>query len=44
MANILGHEVLSISAILASRMTHEFSQNPDKEVDNLIQAALKKLS
>jgi uridine phosphorylase len=44
MANVLGHEVLSISAILASRMTHEFSQNPDKEVDNLIQAALKKLS
>ena len=29
MGKILGHEVLSISAILANRMTNEFSQQPE---------------
>ncbi|MBC7410785.1 MAG: nucleoside phosphorylase [Arcicella sp.] len=43
MGKILGHEVLSISAILASRMTNEFSQIADKQVDSLIKFALEKL-
>ena len=43
MGKVLGHEVLSISAILASRMTNEFSQIADKQVDSLIKFALEKL-
>lgn len=43
LGKILGHDVLSISAILASRMTNEFSTQPEKQVDNLIQLALEKI-
>lgn len=43
MGKLLGHQVLSISAILASRMTHQFSQNPEKQVDTLIKQVLEKL-
>ncbi|MEA5257227.1 nucleoside phosphorylase [Arcicella aquatica] len=44
MGKVLGHEVLSISAIVASRMTNEFAPNAEKTVDNLIQQALEKLT
>ena len=44
MGKVLGHEVLSISAILANRMTNEFSQQADKQVDSLIKIALEKLT
>jgi uridine phosphorylase len=44
MGKILGHQVLSISAILASRMTNEFSQHPEKQIDSLIKYALEKLT
>ena len=44
MGKVLGHEVLSISAILANRMTNEFSQQADKQVDILIKYALEKLT
>jgi uridine phosphorylase len=44
MGKILDHEVLSISAILANRMTNEFSQIADKQVDSLIKYALEKLT
>ena len=44
MGKILGHEVLSISAILANRMTDEFSQQPEKQVDDLIKYALEKIT
>jgi uridine phosphorylase len=44
MGKVLGHEVLSISAILANRMTNEFSQQADKQVDSLIRIALEKLT
>lgn len=44
MGKVLGHEVLSISAILANRMTNEFSQQADKQVDSLIKHALEKLT
>jgi uridine phosphorylase len=43
MGKTLGHEVLSISAILANRMTNEFSQQPEKQVDSLIKYALEKI-
>jgi uridine phosphorylase len=44
MGKILGHEVLSISAILANRMTNEFSQHADNQIDNLIRFTLEKLA
>ena len=44
MGKILGHNVLSISAILANRMTNIFSQQADKQVDNMIKIALEKLT
>jgi uridine phosphorylase len=44
MGQVLGHEVLSISAILANRMTNEFSQQADKQVDTLIRFALDRLT
>ena len=43
MGKNLGHQVLSISAILANRMTNEFSQQPEKQVDSLIKYALEKI-
>ena len=44
MGKILGHEVLSISAIVANRMTNVFSQQADKQVDEMIKIALEKLT
>jgi uridine phosphorylase len=44
MGKILGHEVLSISAILANRMTNEFSEQPDEQVDSLIKFSLERLT
>ena len=44
MGKVLGHEVLSISAILANRITNEFSQQADKQIDSLIKFALEKLT
>jgi uridine phosphorylase len=44
MGKVLGHEVLSISAILANRMTNEFSQQADRQVDSLIRFALDRLT
>jgi uridine phosphorylase len=44
MGKVLGHEVLSISAILANRITNKFSQQADKQVDSLIKFALERLT
>ncbi|WP_109437717.1 nucleoside phosphorylase [Aquimarina sp. AU119] len=43
MAKLLGHKAVSMNAILANRATGEFSQNPKKIVDELIQYTLNKL-
>lgn len=44
MGRLLGHKMLSLNAILANRITHEFSQNPQEEVDNLINYTLERIS
>jgi uridine phosphorylase len=44
MGKTLGHEVLSISAILANRVTQQFSKTPEKQVDDLIKYSLEKIS
>lgn len=44
MGRMLGHKMLSLNAILANRITHQFSENPQEEVNNLIDYTLKKIS
>lgn len=44
MGRLLGHEVLSCNAIVANRMSHQFSKNSDKTIDNLIKTVLDKAS
>ena len=41
LANILGHKAISLNAILANRRTGQFSADPDKVVDKLIQETLE---
>ncbi len=43
MAKILGHKALSCNAILANRITHEFSQQPQKVVEDLIEMVLERV-
>lgn len=43
MGKILGHEVLSVNAILANRISNEFSQNPGEIVEKLIQLVLDRV-
>ena len=43
MAKLLGHEMLSVNAIIANRMTNTFSKNPQKVVDSLIKTVLDRL-
>ncbi len=41
LASLFGHEAISISAILANRSTGEFSQKPEKIVEDMIGEALE---
>lgn len=43
LAKVLGHEALSINAILASRAELKFSKNPQKTIDRAIQLVLERL-
>ncbi|WP_291725929.1 nucleoside phosphorylase [Bernardetia sp.] len=43
LSRLLGHKMLSLNAILANRITHQFSENPQREVDNLIEYTLNKV-
>lgn len=43
LARILGHQALSINAILASRVKLEFSKNPQKVVDEAIKLVLDRI-
>lgn len=44
MGRLLGHEVLSCNAIVANRISHQFSKNSDKTIDTLIKLVLDKAS
>ncbi len=44
LAKVLGHQAISINAILASRLKFEFSSEPQKIVEKAIQNILEKLS
>lgn len=41
LSRLLGHKAISISAILANRVTHGFSKRPKQTVDKMIKAALQ---
>ncbi|GAB1309704.1 nucleoside phosphorylase [Urechidicola sp. KH5] len=43
LAKLLGHEALSMNAIIANRATGNFSENPYQTVENLIEYTLNKL-
>ena len=43
LAKLLGHEMLSVNAIIANRITNKFSPNAHKVVDNLILKVLNKI-
>ncbi|GGE64942.1 uridine phosphorylase [Pedobacter psychrotolerans] len=43
LARVLGHKALSINAILASRVKFEFSQDPQKIVDQAIRLVLERI-
>ncbi|MEM9339764.1 MAG: nucleoside phosphorylase [Bacteroidota bacterium] len=40
---LLGHEVLSLNAILANRIRKTFSKNPNKTIDELIKKVLERI-
>jgi uridine phosphorylase len=43
MGRLLGHEVLSLNAIVANRITKEFADNANQIIDDLIKHTLKKV-
>ncbi len=43
LSKLMGHRAVSLNAIVANRVTKEFSKNSKKTVDSLIQLALKQI-
>jgi len=43
MAKLLGHEAISLNAILANRVKGSFSKDPNKVIDGLIKKALERI-
>jgi uridine phosphorylase len=43
-ASSLGHEMISLNAILANRITHEFSADPEGQMRKLIELALDSIA
>ncbi len=43
MARLLGHEALSVNAIIANRVENKFSKDPNKVVDSLIKKVLDRI-
>lgn len=44
LAQLLGHKAISLNALLANRSTGEFSMNPAKTIDGLIQFTLEQIT
>ena len=44
LANLLGHQAISFNALIANRATQEFSSNPKKTVEQLIELVLDRIS
>lgn len=43
LSKLFGHKALSMSAILANRISGEFSKNPEETIDRMIQSSLEKI-
>ena len=43
LGKLLGHETASVNAVIANRVTKEFSKNPAKVIDSLIKKVLEEL-
>jgi uridine phosphorylase len=43
LCRLLGHEMLSLNAIIANRITQEFSKNAEKTIDSLIKLVLERV-
>ncbi len=43
MARLLGHEALSVNAILANRIKNKFVKNPNKVIESLIETVLERI-
>lgn len=43
MARLLGHDALSVNAIIANRIKNKFSKNPNKVVESLIKKVLERI-
>ena len=43
MSKLLGHKAISLNAILANRNLEEYSLNPEKTIEGLIEYTLKRL-
>jgi len=43
LGRLMGHEVISLNAIIANRVKNKFSKDPDKVVDSLIRKVLDRL-
>jgi uridine phosphorylase len=43
MGRLLGHEILSVNAIIANRIKNKFSKDPNKVVDSLIKKVLDRI-
>lgn len=43
LAKLLGHEMISLNAIIANRVRNRFSKNPNKVIDALIRKVLEKI-
>lgn len=43
MGRLLGHEVLSVNAMIANRIKNKFSKDPDKVIDALIKKVLERI-
>lgn len=44
MSKLLGHKAISLNAILANRITNQFSKNPSKTVEKLIEKSVEVIS
>ena len=43
MARLLGHEALSVNAILANRIKNKFAKDPNKVIESLIEKVLERV-
>ncbi len=43
MGRLLGHEIISLNAIISNRIKNQFSENPNKIIDKLIKMVLDRV-